>query len=342
MNDRNSIGPWVRSGAMRGIVTYLESIGIEAETVVGRDGLRMAEATDPYRKVDLITVLKAFEALVKATGKPDLILELGLGQRMDQWGPFGYLFLNAPNVIEALGDLCRYAGALQSHATFKLSSTDEDLTISYRSNHPELQGWELDSEITITFLMCLVNAVAGATVKPLSIRFDHPAARDACVYRERLGVMPEFEGADNQLTYSRGVAEQINHKANPELYIVLKRHVRDLALVEREEDTLLQRVRNNINRGLRDGTATLEHIAAESGLEPRTLQRRLGDEGKTFQALVNEMRVQRARYYLESTNLSVTDIAMEVGYAESSVFVRAFKRQTGTTPSRYRKAPAAP
>ena len=116
----------------------------------------------------------------------------------------------------------------------------------------------------------------------------------------------------------------------------MKRHMRDLAEREFREDDLLSFVRNNVNRGLANGTATLEHIAAEMGMPSRTLQRRLADEGTTFQKLVEDIRLSRARYYLQKTALSVTDIAMELGYAEASVFVRAFKRRTGSTPNRYR------
>ena len=68
------------------------------------------------------------------------------------------------------------------------------------------------------------------------------------------------------------------------------------------------------------------------------MQRRLKTEGSSFQALVDEVRLARARYYLEKTRLNVTDVALELGYAEASVFVRAFRRLTGESPNQYRKA----
>ena len=114
--------------------------------------------------------------------------------------------------------------------------------------------------------------------------------------------------------------------------------MRDLAAAEVEEEQLLNFVRNNIGRGLTRGTATLEHIAAEIGLQPRTLQRRLQAEGSSFQMLVDEVRLARAKYYLEKTRLTITDIALELGYAEASVFVRSFKRLTGNSPNQHRRA----
>ena len=138
--------------------------------------------------------------------------------------------------------------------------------------------------------------------------------------------------------YFKGVEEKSAPRSNPELYTVLKRHLRDLAVAEQHEEQLLNFVRNNIGRGQVHGTATLEHISAEIGLEPRTLQRRLKAEGSSFQSLVSEVRLARARYYLEKTRLSITDVALELGYAEARVFVRAFGRLTGMTPNQYRKS----
>ena len=335
--ENNPLGPWVRSGAMRGIVSYLDSIGINPLQVVGVGDMRMAEATDPYRKVDLITVLRAFEKVVEVSGRPDLAMELGLSQQMEEWGPFGFLFLNAPSVGEAIKDLCRYASALQSHATFEQTITDNTFTIAYASNHPEMSGWELDSEISLTFIMSIVNAVAGARMRPKEVWFDHQPICSLKLYRKHLEVEPRFEAPSSRIIYYQGVAARTSARSNPELYTVLKRHLRDLAVAEQQQQQLLNFVRNNIGRGLTRGTATLEHIAAEIGLEPRTLQRRLRDEGSSFQELVNEVRLARARYFLEKTRLSITDVALELGYAEASVFVRAFKRQTGVTPNQYRK-----
>ena len=118
---------------------------------------------------------------------------------------------------------------------------------------------------------------------------------------------------------------------------MLKRHMRDLSDAEVEDDKLENFVRNNIGRGLTQGTATLEYIAAEVGMIPRTLQRHLNEEGTSFQSLIDEVRRERSRYFLEKTTLSITDIALELGYAEASPFVRAFKRMMNIPPNQYRK-----
>lgn len=331
-----TLAPWTRSGYMRVIVRYLENHSIDPLSVVGEEGLRIAEAADPYRKVDLQTVLQAFEKLVAVTDKPDIGLELGMTEPLEDWGPFIFLFLNAPTVREGLMDFCRYGAVLQSQATFELREEGERLSIAYSSNHPELSGWAMDNEITMTLVMDIVDSLVGERITPRAICFEHEPLCALKRYRHWLQITPDFSMPRNELIYATTILEQPLTQANPELYKVMQRHMRDLAEAEIQEDQLSHLALNNINRGLTQGTATLEHVAAELALEPRTLQRRLREEGTSFQALVDEVRLTRARYYLEKTRLTITDIALELGYAEASAFVRAFKRMAAVTPNQYR------
>ena len=329
--------PWMRSGAMNAIISFLRDAGIEPIDVVGVEGIKVAEASDPYRKVELATVLKAFKEAAKVTSRDDIGLELGITQGLEGWGPFFFLFTNAPTVGEALKDLCRYGAVLQSQARFQWIDTKEAFGIEYNSNHPELDGWELDNEITVALIMNIVNRLTGDKVTPKRIMFEHQPLSKLATYKHWLGSTPQFAARCNAVIYPRALVQRLE-SANPELYKVMKRHMRDLIETEIQENQLHHIVRNNISRGLAQGTATLEHIAAEIGMEQRTLQRRLKEEGTSFQALLDEIRLSRAKYYLEKTRLSITDIALEIGYAEASVFVRAFKRLTGLSPNRYRRA----
>ncbi|WP_313462863.1 helix-turn-helix domain-containing protein, partial [Pseudomonas nitroreducens] len=78
-------------------------------------------------------------------------------------------------------------------------------------------------------------------------------------------------------------------------------------------------------------------VASELGLSERTLQRRLAEEGSSYQQLLADTRRQLAERYLGEGNLPATDIAALLGYSEPSVFFRAFRHWTGLTPGEYRQ-----
>ncbi len=77
-------------------------------------------------------------------------------------------------------------------------------------------------------------------------------------------------------------------------------------------------------------------LAKTLNLSERTLQRRLADEGSSYQQLLNDTRRQLAERYLRDGQLAATEIALLLGYSEPSVFFRAFRQWTGLTPGEYR------
>lgn len=83
------------------------------------------------------------------------------------------------------------------------------------------------------------------------------------------------------------------------------------------------------------GILSLEDVAANFNITARTLQRKLQDEGVTFQQLADSARKSLAIHFLESGKYQVKEISSMLGYNELSAFSRAFKRWTGKTPVTY-------
>ena len=93
-----------------------------------------------------------------------------------------------------------------------------------------------------------------------------------------------------------------------------------------------------IVQSLHQGEPTLPIVAGHLALSSRTLQRRLQERGLVFQEILENTRRELAIRYLQDKNLSLTDIALLLGYSEQSAFNRAFKRWYNETPKSYRMA----
>jgi AraC-like DNA-binding protein len=76
---------------------------------------------------------------------------------------------------------------------------------------------------------------------------------------------------------------------------------------------------------------TLEEIARELNVSPRTLRRKLSESNTSFRELVDDVRRLIAEDLLERGN-TITEVAYRMGYADAPSFTRAFKRWTGHTP----------
>jgi AraC-like DNA-binding protein len=81
-----------------------------------------------------------------------------------------------------------------------------------------------------------------------------------------------------------------------------------------------------------------QRLAAEiSELTPRTLNRRLAEQGTSYAALLDQARLAKAARMLPETDEKLLDISLMPGYANAANFSRAFRRWTGLSPREYRR-----
>ena len=85
------------------------------------------------------------------------------------------------------------------------------------------------------------------------------------------------------------------------------------------------------------GTPSFAQIARATGQSPRALARRFSEElGMTWREALRRIRIIRAVEELATSNATVTEIALEVGYTSLSAFNTAFRDLVGTSPRAYR------
>jgi AraC-like DNA-binding protein len=83
---------------------------------------------------------------------------------------------------------------------------------------------------------------------------------------------------------------------------------------------------------------SFELIAGRLGMSPRTLRRKLEQEGTSFRELIDELRAHAAIKYVRDTDLTIEDIAFALGFSDAAAFRHAFRRWTKSAPHEYRRA----
>lgn len=131
-----------------------------------------------------------------------------------------------------------------------------------------------------------------------------------------------------------------NPSADPALAQLAERYVRTLP--HGAAGSLLQDVQKAIYLLLPLGEASIGRVAGALGLNERTLQRRLAQEGGEFTRLVNEIRRDLAIRYVTNQRLPLGRVAGLIGYSRQSSFNRWFASEFGVSPTRWRAAPATP
>ena len=186
----------------------------------------------------------------------------------------------------------------------------------------------------------MLRIIAGSHWAPREVQFAHEAPARTSEHL-RVFVAPVLFGcASNALVMDREFVERQVPAADPRLYRILKQQAeRVLREMPRESD-LLAAVRRAIAESMREGDLKLARVIKKISMSPRTLERRLKEDGVVFKKLVDDTRRRFALNYLTDRKRTLTEIAFLLGYSEVSAFNRAFKRWTGSTPLDHRRRTA--
>jgi AraC-like DNA-binding protein len=101
--------------------------------------------------------------------------------------------------------------------------------------------------------------------------------------------------------------------------------------------TLVDDVRIALSEVMCGARPAIAKIARSLGMSARTMQRRLGELGTTYQEVLDDVRRRSARRLLASTDLGTGEIAFLLGFEEVNSFMRAFHAWEGTTPAKWRE-----
>ena len=150
-------------------------------------------------------------------------------------------------------------------------------------------------------------------------------------------------GSDvDEIVYPGHVKSVACVNADPYLNSLLLKYCEEALKSRRtRSDSWRFRVENTIASLLPHGQADASEIAKRLGVSQRTLARRLASEGQTFGDVLNGLRFDLARRYLEEHDLQISKVAWLLGYQETSAFYHAFKRWTDQAPRELRSASRA-
>jgi AraC-like DNA-binding protein len=121
------------------------------------------------------------------------------------------------------------------------------------------------------------------------------------------------------------------------IFETLRQQARTLVQQLGSQPRLGDRVKDCLRGLLARGLSSREAVAAELGLSPRHLHRRLQEEGGRYQAILDELRSELAHKLLQS-DAGLEDIAGRLGFSNASSFSRWFRQETGLTPQEFRRA----
>jgi AraC-like DNA-binding protein len=185
----------------------------------------------------------------------------------------------------------------------------------------------------------VARVLTGVTLAPLSVAIAAPRPARTDELERFFAAPPRFEAPLSALTLSKEQLALPMRKADPALLAVLTRHAEEiLTRLPLAPGRWIGQVRRALIESLHAGDSDLSRVAKRFAVTPRTLQRRLREEGSSFQTLLDGARQELALRYLRDPGRTASEVAYMLGFREASAFCRAFHRWTGVTPAAFRRS----
>jgi AraC-like DNA-binding protein len=238
---------------------------------------------------------------------------------------------------EALECASKYIYVYNAAIGFSVRADDDDralLDFEVLSEHGPRCAQTIEHGVGVT---CRIVGMLSAGRSHLTrVWLPHPPLAPRATYRRHLGAAVEFNAPHAAVAIARADLDLPLGEHNEELQMLAVSYM-SVRFPERRT-TLAVQVRTVIDRSLGTGACGYVEVADALSLHPRTLQRRLRDEGTTFEDIKDASRRDLARRYLAHPDVPLTQIAALLDYREQSALTRSCQRWFHATPRMLRSS----
>lgn len=332
-----------RLEALRMPATYLRILAREHP---GRKGI-LAPYRGPEDAVSepkTISVAEFF-ARVRAidAARPDRGWHLDLARRTaDHFhGPLTFALVSAPTIGDGLEAFARYVQIRAPYFSSATRGTGLEFSIALGELGDLGDIRAVLCEMPFRILHDYVAMIGDVNLAAASLCLRYPRAAGSDYYERGFDCPVLFEQPANVLTMPAAWMAIPNPQYDERTWSNAVAQC-ELALAELNPADIVARTRAYIAVTLEGQPRNLriEGAADTLGMSVRTLIRRLGDSGHSFQTLRDGARQKLALQLLNKPGTTMEDIASTLGFSNAANFSRAFKRWFGASPGRYRRARA--
>lgn len=314
----------------------LENRGIPRVELLAGTGVSPADISEPGRRVPHQAFDKVVRRAWQLTGDTSIGLQLGLAMNIKTHGFLGYAAMSSETLADAIDLAVRYyrtrTTVLDMH--FFTEGDTAVLQFDERIALGDLLPFAIDS-MAASFFVVRTQLIRGP-VPQGEMRLTYAEQPHHTRLREALGDVLRFGCAFNQIRFPASELARRLDYADPQLVRMAAAQCEEELKKLHDEAGLLGEVRRRVKNNLGEDPS-LERIADELHMAPRTLRRRLAELGTGFHEIVEQIRRGLAVEHLMAGVHSIDEIAVRLGYSDPSNFGRAFRRWTGMSRTAWRE-----
>ena len=316
-------------------VQLVEGKGVLAKDILANTGLDPHQLNkEPYINLQQLSQLIDNSSLL--LNDVDWGLEFGQRLHIGAHGLLGHVSTSANDGFESLKTYQQFLKIRNQLVSIEVQLKSSSVVILFdlhmnlgNNNRALIDG-------CISGFMTTLSTKFQLHSIDIPIHLSYPQPPNIELHHQIMGNNILFSSSQNSVELPLSLLTQLNASANPGVFQLVKKQS-EAALVQVTKKTSLPDTVSGYLLENPEALLTQELMAKKLNMTPRTLRRKLQEEGVNYQQLQNTVRKNIAIRYLLDTSWSVQEISDRLGYSEEVNFSRAFKRWVGVTPSLYRK-----
>jgi AraC-like DNA-binding protein len=305
--------------------------GIDFDALLHEVGLDPKLLEQPTARAPAERMNRLWERAAELTGDPCIGLEVARYARPSMFNALGIGVLHSRTLLDALRRIARYFAVISTNGALELVETPTTARLIARPSDAGMTGTPYARDGLSVAVLELLRLLAGPSLHPTRVTLRHPDHEQRHRYEATYGCPVDFGADESAMHFDTETAERLVAVADPEIAEQADR-LAERYLDRLQPDLASAKVRTLLLELMPAGQVSQERIARTLHQSASTLQRRLRQEGTSYQQLLDETRRWMADAYLKDGRYSLAEIAFLLGFADQSNFTRAFKRWTGETP----------
>lgn len=326
----------IRGTCLSGYRELVTELGADPDALLRAASLRTQDIGRSDVFISYVGVVTAVESAAAATGANDFGRRLATRQGIEILGPVGAAAKSSATVGDAFTIFSTYISAYSPaiRTTLRAVPGSPNCVFEFQLVLDKVVAHPHTSELSLGLALRVCRFLVGRDYSPVKVHLPHTALTARADYVKYFGCTPSFSDRLTGFTIAAATLQRplqrddVTHQA-------LVDYLR--SVVDNQQPGLSSATRDLVRQLLPTGAVTLDVIAAQFSLHPKTFQRRLASEGQTFGDLVDGVRKDSAERYLSGTEMSLSHLTRELGYSEQSVLTRSCHRWFGESPGSIRR-----
>jgi AraC-like DNA-binding protein len=331
------------------VVESLRDEGVSPREALAGIHISETQLASPAVRVSANQVMESYRNAIRLSPNPHFAYHTGLRFHVSTYGMYGFAILSSTDFRRTMAFAVEYHQLAAPLVDVQFLEQDKDAAWTMAPlPYPQVdaQLYKFIVELQAGVHVSLHRDIMGQSFCPSELHFTFGRPRGAKKDDAIFDCPVRYGQPENKLVFGaawlNGTPNLGNEVTFSEVSALCERLLRELEL----NTGLAGRVRQMFLACMNQPTS-FDLIAGRLKMSPRTLRRKLEQEGTSFRELIDEMRAHAAIKYVRDTDLTIEDIAFALGFSDAAAFRHAFRRWTKSAPHEYRRAridiePASP